>query len=238
MAAEGFEWWIARIRRMLQLADVFRIDHFRGFAGYYEIPADQPTAEHGSWVPAPGQAMFEAIERALGRLPIIAEDLGLITPDVIALRDAFGFPGMKIVQFAFGGDASEPFLPHHHVPHCVAYTGTHDNHTALGWWDTAASREREYAALYLGATRETIVADLMRATWTSVANLAVAQFQDVLGLDAGHRMNLPGSTQGNWAWRFDWPMVSEQAARDLKRLTAATGRAPFALAGIGEAVTR
>ena len=229
MAAEDFAWWTARIRRMLDLADVFRIDHFRGFAGYYEIPASEPTAERGTWVPGPGKALFAAIERALGRLPIIAEDLGLITPDVIELRDHFGFPGMRIVQFAFSGDASDPFLPHNHVRNTVAYTGTHDNHTALGWWDTAAERERVYAGTYLACRREDVHWALIRAAWNSVANLAVAPLQDVLGLGAEHRMNLPGSTEGNWAWRFTWDMVGPEPGRVLGKMTAAAGRGPFSL---------
>lgn len=229
MAAEDFAWWSNRIRRMLDLADVFRIDHFRGFAGYYEIPASEPTAERGTWVPGPGKPLFEAIERALGKLPIIAEDLGLITPDVIALRDAFGFPGMRIVQFAFGGDATDPFLPHNYTRNSVAYTGTHDNHTAIGWWDTAPERERVYAGTYLAAGRQDIHWAMVRAAWNSVANLAVAQFQDVLGLGAEHRMNLPGSTEGNWAWRFTWDMVGSEPGRVLGLMTAAAGRGPFGL---------
>jgi 4-alpha-glucanotransferase len=229
MAAEDFAWWTARLRRMLQQADLFRIDHFRGFAGYWEVPASCPTAEVGEWVPGPGRALFDAIVRALGKLPIIAEDLGLITPDVIALRDAFGFPGMRIVQFAFGSDGRDPFLPHNHVTNAVAYTGTHDNHTSLGWWDTAPARERAYAAAYLGADRTGFAQSLLRATWESVARLAIAPLQDVLGLDGGHRMNLPGSTDGNWAWRFDWPMLGDDVGPRLAALTAAAGRGPFEL---------
>jgi len=229
MAAEGFGWWIARIRRALTQADLFRIDHFRGFAGYYEIPASHPTAEHGTWVPGPGKALFEAIERALGRLPIIAEDLGLITPDVVALRDAFGFPGMKIVQFAFGADASDPFLPHNHGRNFIAYTGTHDNDTALGWWDHCTPRERAYAGSYLGTGRDGFHWALIRAAWNSVAQVAIAPMQDVLGLDGAHRMNLPGSTEGNWAWRFDWDMVGPEPGRVLGLMTAAAGRGPFEL---------
>jgi 4-alpha-glucanotransferase len=229
MAAENFGWWTDRLRRMLDQADLFRIDHFRGFAGYWEVPASCPTAEVGQWVPGPGKPLFEAIERALGKLPIIAEDLGLITPDVIELRDAFAFPGMRIVQFAFSTDAADPFLPHNHAVDAVAYTGTHDNHTSLGWWDTAAPRERAYAAAYLGTDREGFAQALLRATWNSVARLAIAPMQDVLGLDASHRMNLPGSTVGNWAWRFDWPMVGDDDRARLAAMTAAAGRGPFDL---------
>jgi 4-alpha-glucanotransferase len=232
MAAEDFAWWTARIRRMLELADVFRIDHFRGFAGYWEVPATCPTAMEGQWVPGPGKALFEAIERALGKLPIVAEDLGLITPDVIELRDAFGFPGMRIVQFGFSSDANDPFLPHNYVRETVAYTGTHDNHTVVGWWDTTAPRERQYAARYLGATRTDIHWAMIRAAWNSVANLAIAQFQDVLGLDGKHRMNLPGTTFNNWVWRFDWPMVTDAAREQLAHVTAGSRRAPFHMLGL------
>jgi 4-alpha-glucanotransferase len=217
---------------MLELADVFRIDHFRGFAGYWEVPATCPTAMEGQWVPGPGKALFQAIERALGKLPIVAEDLGLITPDVIELRDAFGFPGMRIVQFGFSSDANDPFLPHNYVRETVAYTGTHDNHTVVGWWDTTAPRERQYAARYLGATRTDIHWAMIRAAWNSVANLAIAQFQDVLGLDGKHRMNLPGTTFNNWVWRFDWPMVTDAAREQLAHVTAGSRRAPFHMLGL------
>lgn len=228
MAEEGFAWWIARIRRALAQADVFRIDHFRGFAGYYEIPASHPTAEHGTWVPGPGRPLFDAIEQALGRLPIVAEDLGLITEDVVALRDAFGFPGMKILQFGFGGDACDGFLPHNYGRNFVAYTGTHDNETAIGWWDRATPRERAFAGAYLACGREDVHWAMIRATWNSVANIAIAQLQDVLGLDGRHRMNLPGSVgPENWSWRFDWEMVGRDAGRVLGLVTAASGRGPF-----------
>jgi len=230
MAEEGYAWWIARIRRALTQADVFRIDHFRGFAGYYEIPSSHPTAEHGTWVPGPGKPLFEAIGHALGELPIVAEDLGLITPDVVELRDAFGFPGMKIVQFGFGGDASDGFLPHNHGKNFVAYTGTHDNDTVIGWWDSCSARERAYAGTYLACGRDDAHWAMIRATWNSVANVAIAQMQDVLGLDGQHRMNLPGSvSEKNWSWRFTWDMVGSEPGRVLGMLTAASGRGPFEL---------
>jgi len=230
MAAEGFAWWIARVRRALAHADVFRIDHFRGFAGYWEVPADCPTAREGRWVPGPGRALFTAIETAFatthGGLSIVAEDLGTITPDVIELRDHFGFPGMRIVQEAFGGDASHPFLPHHFVPACVAYTSTHDSDTALGWWHGAPAAHRAFASDYLKLGDEGIHQALIHATHTSVANLAMAPLQDVLGLDASHRMNLPGTEAGNWSWRFDWPMLDDRVAARLARLAVVTGRVP------------
>jgi 4-alpha-glucanotransferase len=183
----------------------------------------------GTWVPAPGKELFAAIERALGPLPIIAEDLGLITPDVIELRDGCGFPGMKILQFAFGGDGSHEFLPHNYGTHCVVYTGTHDNETARGWWAHARPRERAFAGAYLAAGDEDLHWAMIRAASNSVANMAVFPLQDVLGLDASHRMNLPGSTEGNWAWRFEWRMVGNEPGRVLGLITAASGRGPIEL---------
>ena len=229
MAAEDFAWWTARVARALQQADVFRIDHFRGFAGYYEIPSDCPDATAGHWVPGPGKALFDAIERALGALPIVAEDLGLITPDVIALRDGCGFPGMKILQFGFGSDATHEFLPHNYVPNMVAYTGTHDNDTVRGWWDAAKPAERAYAGSYLAAGPDDIHWAMIRGVHNSVANMAVVQFQDVLGLDGRHRMNVPGTSSGNWTWRFTWDMVGAEPGRVLGLITAASGRGPFEL---------
>jgi 4-alpha-glucanotransferase len=232
MAKEDFAWWSARLRRALDQADVFRIDHFRGFAGYYEIPASCPTAEEGVWVPGPGKALFDAIERVLGPLPIVAEDLGLITPDVFELRDGCGFPGMKILQFGFGTDAGDDFLPHHWGRNFVAYTGTHDNHTVRGWWENAATRrERAYAGSYLPANNADIHWAMIRACCNSVANMAICQMQDVLGLGLMHRMNTPGTVgDHNWTWRFSWDMVDGEATRVLGLITAASGRGPFALA--------
>ncbi|HWH82674.1 MAG TPA: 4-alpha-glucanotransferase, partial [Burkholderiaceae bacterium] len=163
---------------------------------------------------------------ALGPLPIIAEDLGVITPDVEALRDHCGFPGMRILQFAFGDDATNPYLPHRHTPASVVYTGTHDNDTTRGWWQTLDAAERAFAAAYLGADDANINDAMLRAAYTSVANLAIVPMQDVLGLDATHRMNLPGSPSGHWAWRFDWSLVGDAPARTLARLARVTGRLP------------
>ena len=224
MADDGFAWWTARVRRALAHADVFRIDHFRGFAGYWAVPASCPTARQGRWAPGPGKALFAAIEASLGRLPIVAEDLGTITPDVIELRDHFGFPGMRIVQEAFGGDASHPFLPHHHVPGCLAYTSTHDSDTALGWWHSAPAAQRAFAADYLRLGGEGIAQALIHAACTSPAHLALAPMQDLLGLDSSHRMNLPGTEQGNWGWRFGWDMVGADVAHRLARWAQITGR--------------
>ena len=227
MAADDYAWWIARVRRALVQADAFRIDHFRGFAAYWEVPATSVTATSGRWVPGPGKAVFDALARALGKLPIVAEDLGVITPDVIALRDGCGFPGMRILQFAFGDDAENPYLPHHHTPASVAYTGTHDNDTTRGWWRSIGERERAFAGTYLAATDADVHWAMIRAAFQSVAQLAIVPMQDVLGLDGAHRMNLPGSPVGNWSWRFEWAMVGSEPARVLAALTAASGRGPF-----------
>jgi 4-alpha-glucanotransferase len=234
MAKEDFAWWTARVQRALHQADVFRIDHFRGFAGYWEIPASSPDAKTGRWVKGPGQALFDAIARELGELPIIAEDLGFITPDVHALRDGCGFPGMKILQFAFGGDGEHEFLPHNYPRNVVVYTGTHDNDTARGWWDQAAEKERRYAGTYLACGAHDVHWAMIRAALNSVANLAVFPLQDVLGLGSEHRMNTPGTLGGtNWTWRFTWDMVGPEPGRVLGLLTAASGRGNFELLGIG-----
>ncbi|NBX96282.1 MAG: 4-alpha-glucanotransferase [Betaproteobacteria bacterium] len=232
MAAEDYAWWTARVRRALAQADVFRIDHFRGFAGYWEIPASCPTAREGRWVPGPRKALFDAIEKALGRLPIVAEDLGLITPDVLELRDGCGFPGMRIFSQAFGGDGTHDFLPHNYVVNTLVYTGTHDNETVHGWWSKATPAERHFAASYLNAWDHDIHWGMIRAASQSVACMAVFPLQDVLGLGAEHRMNLPGSMgPHNWTWRMDWSMVNEEARRVLGLITAASGRGPFSLLG-------
>ena len=230
-AAEHFAWWTARVRRLLAQADVFRIDHFRGFAACWEIPASCPTAREGQWVEAPGHALFEAIENSLGQLPIVAEDLGLITPDVVGLRERFGFPGMRIVYEAFiGADAAHPFLPHHFERQGLAYTSTHDSDTVRGWWDGADEKPRAFAADYLGIDAhpsqgaEQITQAVLRATFTSVANLALAPMQDLLGLGSAHRMNRPGTAEGNWSWRFTWPMLDAVSAPRLSRLIEVSGR--------------
>jgi 4-alpha-glucanotransferase len=175
--------------------------------------------------------LFEAIERALGKLPIIAEDLGLITPDVVALRDAFNFPCMKIVQFAFGGDATDPFLPHAHGADSVVYTGTHDNDTTPGWWASADERVRHHLREYLATDGRAIHWDLIRTAMASVADLTLFPLQDALGLGTEHRMNRPGTAEGNWAWRFDWPMVPPDTAARLRRMAELYGRVPGGVPG-------
>ncbi len=233
MAAEDYAWWVARVRRALHQMDWFRIDHFRGFAGYWEIPASSPTAAQGRWRRGPGRALFEALERALGPLPIVAEDLGYITPDVHALRDDCGFPGMKILQFAFGGDGQHEFLPHDYPRHTVVYTGTHDNDTARGWWQQAPERERRFAGTYLACTGDDVHWAMIRAASNSVAELAIFPLQDVLGLGSEQRMNTPGTLGGNnWRWRFGWDDVGPEPGRVLGMLAAASGRGPFDRLGV------
>ncbi|MCW5661380.1 MAG: 4-alpha-glucanotransferase [Burkholderiaceae bacterium] len=232
MAADGYAWWTARLKRALDLADVFRIDHFRGFAAHWEVPATSPTARQGRWVAGPGRALFAAIEHALGPLPIVAEDLGLITPDVIELRRACGFSGMKVLQFAFAEDATHEYLPHNFEPATVVYTGTHDTDTVRGWWDHASARERAFAGTYLACSTHDVHWAMIRALCNSVANTVIVPLQDVLGLPRASRMNLPGTMGGdNWAWRFDWPMVGTETGRVLGVITAASGRGPFGLLG-------
>lgn len=198
----GFAWWIERMRASLQLFDWIRLDHFRGFAAYWKIKAGSQTAEVGIWEKCPGAALFTALENTLGELPIIAEDLGVITPDVVALREKFSFPGMCILQFAFGGDPADRFLPHNYVRNSVVYTGTHDNNTTLGWFNTSSSAERDFCLKYLGSGEEDIVANMIRTIWSSVASFSIAPMQDFLNLDTHARMNYPSKADGNWCWRM------------------------------------
>jgi 4-alpha-glucanotransferase len=226
-AAEGYAWWIARVRRTFEMVDIVRIDHFRGFAGYWEIPASEPTAMKGRWVTGPGEALFRAISDALGPLPIIAEDLGVITPDVDALRKAFGFPGMRILQFAWGDSegAEGRFLPHNHEPDTVVYTGSHDNDTTVGWWNSAPEGARHHLRDYLATDGRTVHWDLIRTACASVGDSAVYPMQDVLGLGSEHRMNFPGTGEGNWSWRFAWADVPPDTAGRLQHLCTLYGRA-------------
>lgn len=225
LQSQGYSWWIDRIRSVLQAVDVARIDHFRGFAGYWEIPASAPTAVKGQWVPGPGALFFEAVQNALGdRLPIVAEDLGIITPDVATLRDEFDLPGMKVLQFAFGGGADNPFLPHNHLPRAIVYTGTHDNDTTLGWFATAPEQTRDHVRRYLGTDAREIHWDLVRLGLGSVAEAAIFPMQDILGLGSDARMNTPGVAAGNWAWRFNWDQLPSEGTERLRTLTELFGR--------------
>jgi 4-alpha-glucanotransferase len=227
-ARTGYAWWIARFRRSLEMLDMIRLDHFRGFEAYYEIPASELTAVSGAWVKGPGAAMFEALKGTLGDLPIVAENLGVITPEVEALRKQFGFPGMAILQFAFGNDPQAPdFKPHNYIQHLVAYTGTHDNDTVVGWWNskagagsirTAADVEKEvaYARLYLNTDGSDINWAMIHTLMASVANTVLFPLQDVLGVGSEGRMNLPGSSSGNWRWRFRSGQLRAEMSARLK----------------------
>ena len=227
MAHNRYQWWTDRMAHLFKLVDVVRLDHFRGFESYWAIPASEPTAVAGRWQPGPGKAFFDTLRDRLGELPIIAEDLGIITPQVTALREACGFPGMRILHFAFGGGPDNPYLPHNHVPDTIAYTGTHDNDTTRGWWQHARPSERTSVHAYLGPLVDAEPHwSLMRAASSSVARTAVFPFQDVLGLDATHRMNTPGVAEGCWEWRFDWQQVGHLPAERLRDMTQAHGRGP------------
>jgi 4-alpha-glucanotransferase len=223
-ARDGYAWWVQRVRRTFELVDLVRIDHFRGFAGYWEIAASEPTAVHGRWLPGPGAALFDAIAAALGPLPIIAEDLGVITDDVHELRRRFDFPGMCILQFAFNGDASNRYLPHHHAPDSVVYGGTHDNNTSAGWWAEATDAEKQFARGYLGTDGHDMPWALIRAAMASVADTCVHPMQDVLGLPAAARMNHPGQAEGWWAWRLQWSQVQPWHAQRLAEFGRLYGR--------------
>ncbi|HEX8140003.1 MAG TPA: 4-alpha-glucanotransferase [Pyrinomonadaceae bacterium] len=235
MRADGFSWWVARVRETLKLVDIVRVDHFRGFAAAWEVPAEHETAERGRWVDSPGRDLFNALKSALGeRLPIIAEDLGTITPDVHALRDEFGFPGMRVLQFAFGGDPHDTHLPHEYERHTIVYTGTHDNDTVTGWFkarsgadaDEGLRAERLNCLKYLGTGGEQIHWDFIRAAQMSVADVAIAQLQDVLGLGSEARMNMPASAKGNWAWRFQATALTDEVRDRLREMTETYARLP------------
>jgi 4-alpha-glucanotransferase len=237
LARSGYAWWIARLRAVFELVDVVRLDHFRGFEAYWEVPGDAETAISGRWVKGPGPAFFEALRASFGELNLVAEDLGLITPEVEALRDAFALPGMAILQFAFGSDAhGNDFLPHNYERRKVVYTGTHDNDTIVGWWNagvgdstrTAAEveRERERALAYVGGDGREVHWDFIRTLFVSVADVAIVPLQDVLGVSSEGRMNLPGRASGNWRWRFAASDLAPEVRRRLRAITEGSGRTP------------
>jgi 4-alpha-glucanotransferase len=237
VADTGYRWWIERFRATLTFVDIVRLDHFRGFEAYWEVPADEKTAVNGRWVKGPGAAFFETLQTALGELPIVAENLGMITPEVEALREQFGFPGMAVLQFAFGGDPkTSSFLPHNYERNLVVYTGTHDNDTVVGWWtssgvsdstrtDDQTSREKEFAAKYLDLDNRPVHWAFIRAVLGSVADAAIIPLQDVFGLGSDARMNLPARAQGNWRWRFRAEMLTDEIRERLRELTWLYGRA-------------
>ena len=225
----GYEWWIKRLGWAIETCDIVRLDHFRGFEAYWEIPADEPTAVNGHWVPGPNEDLFVAVRTALGDLPFIAEDLGYITREVHELRKKFHIPGMKVMQFGFGDRGAHIYLPHKFTPDSVVYTGTHDNDTTLGWWNNAATEdEKLLATAYLGIGEEGVAWAFVRGALTSVANLAIVPVQDVLGLDSEGRMNVPSITNGNWSWRLGKQALTPQLAQRLAALVEVTDRDPFA----------
>jgi 4-alpha-glucanotransferase len=224
MQAEGFRFWLDRMRTQLRLFDMIRIDHFRGFESYWEIPAEEEYAINGRWVKALGDELFERLHQRFGRLPLIAEDLGVITEEVENLRRKYRFPGMKILQFAFDGGADNPYLPFHHDRDSVVYTGTHDNDTSLGWYQSLDDATRAYVDDYLGHPSEPMPWPLVRAALASRSHLAVIPMQDVLAGDGSHRMNVPGTSDGNWRWRFDWSQVEPGLTERLMGMIRLYGR--------------
>lgn len=224
VAAAGFDWWIQRFRTQLELFDLVRLDHFRGFEKYWEIPADEETAVNGHWVDGPGAALFEKLIEVFVELPLVVEDLGTITPEVEALRQHFNFPGMKILQFAFDGNPENPYLPHNHEPISVVYTGTHDNDTTLGWYASLDDHAKQAVLDYLGDSTDPMPWPVIRAAFDSVSCLAMVPLQDILTLDSAHRMNTPGTSQGNWQWRFAWDEVPAGLSGELHELLQRYGR--------------
>lgn len=222
----NFKWWVARVSHQLELADYVRIDHFRGLEAYWEIPAEEETALNGRWVKAPGKELFETIEKELGdNLPIIAEDLGIITPEVEELRDMFKLPGMKVLQFAFEAEDESSYLPHQlETPNCVCYSGTHDNNTTQGWYASATETARDKVRVYMNTNGSNIHRDFIRTCFGTIARFAIVPMQDTLGLGEDGRMNVPGVANGNWNWRYKKDALSEGLAKDLAMLTRIYGR--------------
>jgi 4-alpha-glucanotransferase len=221
----GYDWWVQRMRWAHQLCDILRIDHFRGFESYWEIPAHEPTAIHGHWAKGPADDLFQALHRELGELPFIAEDLGMITPEVHAFRQRLKIPGMRVLQFAFGDRGAHMYLPHCYEPNTVVYTGTHDNDTTMGWWKSLAQpHEKRAAAATLGADDKNVHWAFIRAAQGSVATLCVVPLQDVFGLDSSARMNTPSLSNGNWGWRYQNGLLTKESARLLAEIAETTDR--------------
>lgn len=215
---KGYTWWLDRFKAVLNLVDIVRLDHFRGFAGYWEIPGDAQTAEYGQWVAGPGKDIFISLHQVIGDIPILAEDLGVITEDVNELRDSLGLPGMRILQFGFEGGPDDPFLPHHYPVNCVVYTGTHDNDTAKGWYRRVSEEARHFCRRYLATDGKDISWDFIRACWSSVAVISIAPMQDILGLGNESRMNYPGNPSGNWTWRMGSNSLNEKLSVRINEL--------------------
>jgi len=236
--ADDFSWWKARFATHLKLFDIVRIDHFRGLEAYWSIPADCPTAMEGEWVKAPGDALLTALRESFGSLPVVAEDLGIITEDVTALRQKHGLPGMRILQFAFDGSADNPYLPHNHTPDSVVYTGTHDNDTTLGWWQSLDEDARDTVLEYLDGASDSPHAPmpwrLICVALESVAQLAVIPLQDVLGLGTEARMNTPGTIEDNWAWRYAEGEWTEAQTAQLREAVQRYGRLPGESVVVGD----
>ena len=230
--AQNYDWWVQRIAWALKTCDILRLDHFRGFESYWEIPAPEPTAVHGRWMKGPRDEFFRVLRERLGDLPFIAEDLGMITPEVHALRERLAIPGMKVLQFAFGNPGAHIYLPHNFPPNCVVYSGTHDNDTTVGWYQSGSSpEERAQAQTYLGLSQDNIAWAFIRAAWASPARLAIVPLQDVLGLGSEARMNIPSQLTGNWGWRFAGDMLKPELADRLAALTVVCDRVPAASTG-------
>lgn len=224
MQEERFAWWRKRVGHQLDLFDLVRIDHFRGFQAFWEIPAEAETAVDGHWVEAPGDALFKSLRRSFNPLPLVAEDLGLITPEVEGLRKRHGLPGMKVLQFAFDGGSDNPYLPHQHERDYLIYTGTHDNNTTRGWYDELDDAQRAEVRDYLACADHEMPWALVRAALASVGQIAILPWQDVLGLDGSHRMNVPGVSEGNWDWTFNWDFLQADAVERLRHWVEIYGR--------------
>ncbi len=222
---QDFTWWIERIRHNFKLADRLRIDHFIGFVRCWEIPVQDPSAINGRWLESPGAELFDTLTAELGPLPVIAEDLGLVTDEVHALRRRYDFPGMRVLQFAWSGDEHNPHLPKNHEPNTVVYTGTHDNDTTLGWWSTLDHQLRDHVRGYLELDFSEPNWDMIRCAMESPADTAIIPLQDYLGLDSAHRMNTPGDPEGNWRWRFLWSDLEPGLSERILDLASRSGRA-------------
>ena len=225
---DDYSWWVERFRQMFEMYDAIRVDHFRGFDAYWEVSATEQTAINGRWVKGPGSKLFDTIKDKLGELPIIAEDLGVLTKDVVELRDKYNFPGMKILQFAFTDNAGNHFLPHNYIQNCVTYTGTHDNNTTIGWYNNAPENERDLARRYSRSDGSEMNWELIRLGMFSVADQAIFPLQDFMGLDSEHRMNYPGTTEGNWKWRYTEEMLDKVDKNRIKGLIELSNRDPYA----------
>jgi 4-alpha-glucanotransferase len=226
MRSDGYAWWVDRIRTALNQVDIVRIDHFRGFAAAWMVPAADDTAANGHWELAPGEEVFASIRTQLGDVPFIIEDLGVITPDVVALRQSLGFPGMNVLHFAFDGDPANAYLPHNYESNSVVYTATHDNQTTVGWFNSRPDHERAAIQRYIGTDGADIAWDLVRLAYASIASVAIVPLQDVLRLDDSARMNVPGQPIGNWSWRYKELQLEDGLAQGLREWTVIFGRSP------------